>query len=227
MRLSESFLKSLLIVSPVWLFSVLQWVLGQNWARLGIFPRSFLGAVGILTAPLVHGDLFHLLSNTLPLLILCTAMFMFYPRESRHVLITAYWGTGLSVWLLGRPSYHIGISGQVYALASFLFFSGLFRRNRAALTIALCTGLLYGGMLQGIFPQADAQNVSWESHLLGATVGAWLAWHYRNMAAPLPRILLEHNELLLWSDLEEGYRPLRNKKMRYVFKPRIKNNKVS
>ncbi|WP_448520294.1 rhomboid family intramembrane serine protease [Rhodoflexus sp.] len=215
MRLSRSFLLSLLLTVPFWLFALLQWVSGYNWARLGIFPRSLLGAIGILTAPLVHGDWMHLLSNVCPLLILCTAVFMFYPRESRPVLTIAYFATGICVWLLARPSYHIGVSGQVYALASFLFFSGLFRRNRASLIIAVGVGILYGGMIRGVFPQMGQHNISWESHLFGALVGGVLAWHYRNMASPL-LIMPQHKDTILF-DLEEGYRPLRNKKIRYVF----------
>jgi membrane associated rhomboid family serine protease len=220
MRLSQSFLRSLLLTAPFGLFGLLQWLSGYNWARLGIFPRSLLGAIGILTAPLVHGDWLHLVSNLFPLLILCTATFLFYPRESRSVLTVAYFGTGIGVWLLARPSYHIGVSGQVYALAAFLFFSGLFRRNRASLMIALGVGVLYGGMLQGVFPQVGQSNVSWESHLLGAIVGAFLAWHYRNMAAPL-LTMPRHNDWVLF-DIEDGYRPLRNKRMRYVFIARTK-----
>lgn len=220
MRLSRSFLMSLLLTVPFGLFGLLQWLSGYNWARLGIFPRSLLGAVGILTAPLVHGDWLHLVSNLFPLLILCTATFLFYPRESRSVLTMAYFGTGFGVWLLARPSYHIGVSGQVYALAAFLFFSGIFRRNRASLMIALGVGALYGGMLQGVFPQVGQLNVSWESHLLGALTGAFLAWHYRNMAAPL--LTMPRNSDWVLFDIEEGYRPLRNKQMRYVFVARTK-----
>lgn len=222
MRPSRSFLQSLLLTIPFWAVALLQWASGYSWARLGIFPRSLRGAVGILTAPLVHGDWLHLLSNVFPLLVLCTALFMFYPRESRSVLTVAYFATGMSVWLLARPSYHIGVSGQVYALASFLFFSGLFRRNHASLVIALGVGALYGGMAQGVFPQTDQQNVSWESHLLGAVVGGFLAWHYRNMAAPL-LTMPRYNDPVLF-DIAEGYRPLRTKKIRYVFLPRTKKN---
>lgn len=220
MRLSRSFLLSLLLTAPFVLFGLLQWLSGYNWVRLGIFPRSLLGAVGILTAPLVHGDWLHLVSNLFPWLILCTATLLFYPRESRSVLMVAYFGTGIGVWLLARPSYHIGVSGQVYALASFLFFSGIFRRNRASLMIALGVGTLYGGMLQGVFPQVGQLNVSWESHLLGALVGVFLAWHYRNMAAPLLTMPRHHAPVLF--DIEEGYRPLRNKRLRYIFIPRTK-----
>lgn len=223
MRLSRSFFTALLLTVPFWVIALLQTVSEHHqWAHLGIFPRTLLGAIGILTAPLVHGDLLHLLANLFPLLILCTALFAFYPRESFGVLLMAYFGTGIGVWLLGRPSYHIGVSGQVYALASFLFFSGVFRRNRAALAIAVAVGILYGSMLQGIFPQSGQQNVSWESHLLGAVTGAWQAWHYRNAAAPV-LIMPRRNEPPLF-DVTEGYRPLRNAKMRYVFKPRAKKN---
>jgi membrane associated rhomboid family serine protease len=220
MRLSRSFLLSLLISTPFVLLGLLQWFSGYNWARLGIFPRSLLGAVGILTAPLVHGDWLHLVSNLFSLLILCTATFLFYPRESGSVLTVAYFGTGIGVWLLARPSYHIGVSGQVYALASFLFFSGVFRQNRASLMIALGIGVLYGGMLQGVFPQVGQLNVSWESHLLGALVGGILAWHHRNREAPL-LIMPRHNSPVIF-DIEEGYQPLRNKQIRYVLVPRAK-----
>ena len=84
----------------------------------------------------------------------------------------------MCVWLGGRPVYHIGASGVVYGLASFIFFSGIYRKNRALLAISLLTIFLYGGMFWGLFPVKE--GVSWESHLFGFITGLLIAIYYKN-----------------------------------------------
>lgn len=136
---------------------------------LGILPRTLPGLIGILTAPLIHGTTAHLISNTIPLLFLGATLYLFYEGMATRVFFQCYLMTNLLVWIFGRPFYHIGASGLVYALASFLIFFGIFRQNPRSIFISAVVIVLYGGLIYGLIPQN--LQISWESHLLGAIVG--------------------------------------------------------
>jgi membrane associated rhomboid family serine protease len=163
----------------LWLIKALEWAVALDFGFLGILPRTLSGTMGIITAPLVHGDVLHLISNTFPLLLLGVSVFYFYDRIALEVFAWIYFMSGFWVWMAARDAYHIGASGLVYGLVAFLFFSGLFRRDTKSLTISLIVIFLYGGMLQGLFPTNE--RISWESHLLGALAGAFCAFFYRDV----------------------------------------------
>ena len=142
----------------------------------GIRPRTIPGLIGILAAPLLHGNIPHLISNTFPLLFLGTTLFFFYDRIAKYVFYHVYVVTGLLVWIFARPSIHIGASGLIYGLASFLIFFGLFRRDIRSLVISLVIIFFYGTIFYGVLPTQP--GVSWESHLMGAIVGGWNALYF-------------------------------------------------
>lgn len=164
-----SIIPPLRIAFLMWLFFAIQVYFTVDLGFLGILPRTFFGLIGIFTAPLVHGTTGHLISNTFPLLFLGMTLYIFYDRIATRVFFQCYFFTNILVWIFGRPFYHIGSSGLVYALATFLISFGIFRQNPKSIFISLTILLLYGGLIYGIFPQN--LNVSWESHLLGAIVG--------------------------------------------------------
>ena len=169
MRFEESLVTPIRFVFILWAVYALGLILPFDLALLGIYPRSFQGMVGILLAPLIHGNMLHLISNTLPLLFLGIILFLFYDRIARKVFFQCYFFTNILVWIFARPSLHIGASGLVYGLASFLIFFGMFRKDFRSIIISLLILVLYGGLVYGIFPQQP--GVSWESHLMGALVG--------------------------------------------------------
>ena len=148
-----------------WLEYVYSWQLGN----FGIQPRTISGLIGIFTAPLIHGNLSHLISNTVPLIFLGSTLFFFYPNIGKAVFFRTYFWTNILVWLFARPANHIGASGVVYGLAFFLIFFGFFRRDFLSLLISVLTLLLYGGVFYGVLPTDP--RVSWESHFAGALVG--------------------------------------------------------
>jgi membrane associated rhomboid family serine protease len=169
MRLEESLVTPLRFVFIIWASFALSLILSFDMAVLGIYPRTFHGLIGILLAPMVHGSLLHLISNTLPLLFLGVVLFLFYDKIAKRVFFQCYFFTNILVWIFARPSLHIGASGLVYGIASFLIFFGLFRKDIKSIIISIIILLLYGGLVYGIFPQQP--GVSWESHLMGALVG--------------------------------------------------------
>lgn len=165
------------IVFIMWLVFSIQFFYGFDFSVFGIRPRNAFGLIGIFAAPLIHGDYFHLLSNTFPLLFLGSVLYFFYDRIGSTVFFRCYFYTNALVWLLSpRDSYHIGASGLVFGLTSFLIFSGLIRQDFVSLIIAVLIFLIYGGVfIYGVIP-ADPR-VSWEAHLAGALVGAYSAYN--------------------------------------------------
>lgn len=166
-------------VMLLWVIKAVEIASDISFSSLGVFPRTFKGTIGILTGPLVHGDIVHLLSNSLPILVLGILLFYFYHRIAFEIFIWLYLVTGFWTWLIAREAYHIGASGVVYGMASFLFFSGIIRKSRQLMTISAIVIFLYGGMIYGVFPEAVEANVSWESHLMGGIVGLFLAFFFR------------------------------------------------
>jgi membrane associated rhomboid family serine protease len=157
------------VVFFMWLVFFLEYIYAWPVGNFGIHPRTLNGLIGIFTAPLIHGNLSHLVSNTVPLIFLGSALFFFYHRIGSAVFFRAYFWTNILVWLFARSANHIGASGVVYGLAFFLIFFGIFRRDAVSILISVLTLLLYGGVFYGVLPTDPM--VSWESHLAGALVG--------------------------------------------------------
>ncbi len=163
----------------LWFIHATLWIFNIPPGIFGIFPRTVRGLVGILSGPLVHGDIFHLISNSVPLLILGVGFLYFYHKLAFEVFVWIYLTTGFWVWLLARESWHIGASGLIYGIATFILVSGIIRKNTRLLGFALIVLFLYGGFVYGVFPDKSQPEVSWESHLLGSLCGFVLAIYYR------------------------------------------------
>ncbi len=176
-HLKESVRVPLYFLGVLWLIHISFELFGGEKAFYGIFPREIWGMTGILTAPLVHGSWMHLISNSAPFFFLTLLLFFFYRRIAVQSFILIYLLTGITVWIFARSVFHIGASGVVYGLVSFIFWSGLFRRDIRAIILALIVTVLYSGMFLGILP--NQPGISWESHLLGAIVGIFIAFVFR------------------------------------------------
>ena len=171
LKLPTLFLLLILIIE------LTKYLSNSSFVQFGILPREALGLLGIITAPLIHSNVQHLFSNAAPLMVLGTSIYYFYPESSKKAIPIIYLSTNTLVWLFARDSYHIGASGIVYGLASFLFFSGIIKKDKRAITLTLLTAFLYGGLVIGLFPTKE--EISWESHLYGFLTGLVLAILYR------------------------------------------------
>jgi membrane associated rhomboid family serine protease len=186
-KLGLSMLIPGVIVFLMWLVKIIEVLFDLDFSRFGIYPFSLEGLPGIIFSPFIHANFGHLFNNSLPLFFLGTALFYFYSEIAVKVSLWTYFLTGLLVWLAGRSAWHIGASGLIYGLASFLFFSGIIRRYFRLVALSLLIVFLYGSMVWGIFPNIY-KDVSWESHMLGFISGILLAVVYRNEGPRQPVI---------------------------------------
>lgn len=176
---SRSIIIPFRMVFIMWAVFLIEYFYHINLSYFGVIPRTPMGLIGVIAMPLLHGSVAHIISNTFPLLFLGTTLFFFYDKIASKVFFFCYVLTGLLVWIFARPSIHIGASGLVYGIASFLIFFGVFRKDVKSALISVVVIFLYGGLVYGVLPILP--GVSWESHLLGGIVGFFLALNYSSL----------------------------------------------
>ncbi len=191
-RLGHALLWPTVAVGALWLVAAVQSLTGINYVWLGVFPRTLSGLPGVVTAPLIHESWHHLLSNTAPLLGLGVIAMYGFPRATRHAVPVIWLLSGLGVWLFGRESFHIGISGLTHGLMFYVVLMGFLRRDPLSIALALVVFLLFGGMASGIIPAEPA--ISFEYHLFGAMAGVLAAVGLRRMDPMPARMRRSHEE---------------------------------
>lgn len=162
----------------LWFVYWLQIRFDFDFAENGILPRTFSGLLGVIFSPFIHSDIEHLYNNSIPLLVLLSALFFFYSKEAIGILVFGILLSGGLTWLIGRENYHIGVSGLIYVLVSFIFFKGLQTQYYRLVALSLTVVVLYGGMVWYVFPKID-ETVSWEGHLSGLITGFALTFFYK------------------------------------------------
>lgn len=166
----------LLIIWTLWLVEYAEPAIQIK--QFGTRPRSLEGLIGIVSTPFLHGSFEHIRGNTLSFLTLSSFLIFFYREIAFRVIGWIYVLSGIVLWLIAQGGNHIGASGVIYGLASFIFISGIIRKDPVLLRVALAVAFLYGSIVWWILPIEP--GVSWEGHLAGALVGALLAIAYRN-----------------------------------------------
>ena len=153
-------------VALMWVLELVDVIIFRQRLNIyGIIPREIIGLRGILFAPFLHGGFAHLISNTIPFLVL--GWFVMLQETSEFFIVTPIimLVSGLGVWLLGSPGVHIGASGVIFGYLGFLLARGFFERNFLSILLSLLVGFLYGGLIWGVLP--IQVGVSWEGHLFG------------------------------------------------------------
>lgn len=166
----------LLIIWTLWLLEYAEPSLEIK--QFGTRPRSIEGLIGIISTPFLHGSFDHIKGNSLSFFTLSSFLIFFYREIAFRVMGWLYLLSGIVLWCIAHGGNHIGASGVIYGLASFLFVSGIIRKDPVLLRVALAVAFLYGSIVWWILPIEP--GVSWEGHLAGALVGAILAVVYRN-----------------------------------------------
>lgn len=152
-----------------WAVEVVNLLLDHGLCRYGILPRSRWGLLGIPLSPVLHGSIGHIVLNTVPFAVLGGLVILRSKRDFTEVTTSVILLGGLGVWLVGRPSYHVGASGLIFGYFGFLVARGWYERTVGSLLIASATFVLYGGILWGVLPTVP--YVSWEAHLCGLLAG--------------------------------------------------------
>ena len=209
-RFRRALNSSLAFTLLLWLCFIAQQTF--NWGFLSVTPHSLEGLLGLLTAPLLHGSVEHILANSTGVLLLGTLAGTAYPKATLRALPLLWLGSGLGAWLLGDPdSHHLGASGVTHGLMFLVFTLGLLRRDRAAIAAGMIAFLFFGGMLMTILPHEA--GVSWQSHLGGAVGGVVAAFLFRR-SDPLP-VRAKYS----W-EIEEELEQQRNDQTHDTFEPR-------
>ncbi len=216
-----------LFVLLMWLVFFIQTFTEQKLLKFGILPRDMKGLPGMVTSVFVHGDIGHVASNSLPLLVLGTMVFYFYKKIAKAAVVWIWLISGLWLWIGGRnhehyAQYHIGASTLVYGLAFFLFFSGVFRRHLPLMVVSALVVFLYGSLVWGMLPLQA--GVSWEGHLFGAIAGILVAFNYRKEGP--------QRKVYAWENEEEENESKENElpelpdeiQIRYIYTPHLKQN---
>ena len=157
----------------------------------GIQPRKLEGISGIIFSPFLHSSLEHLFNNSIPLFLLSSAIFFFYRTISWKIIFLGIFLSGLLTWIIGRDSTHIGASGLIYVLISFIFFKGIISKNFNLMALSLIVVFIYGGTIWYVFPIKN--NMSWEGHLSGFMIGVLLALLFKKNT-PVNKVYKWENE---------------------------------
>lgn len=180
------------IVLACWIIYFIEIQFGFNFNKYGIYPQTIKGLRGVIFSPFIHSDSKHLFNNSIPLLAMLWSLYYFYSKIANKVLFIGLLVTGLLTWSFARPAYHIGASGMVYMLVSFIFFSGVFRKYYRLIALSLAVVFLYGSMIWYIFPVEE--RISWEGHLSGFLVGLIFAILFRNLGPQPEKFEYTKNE---------------------------------
>lgn len=234
----HTFFFPVLFIFVLWLVKFGEIAFDYPLYNLGVYPRHVKGIVGVFTSPLIHADFGHLISNSIPLFVLGSGLFYYYRTVAYKIFFLILFATGFWVWVSARPSYHIGASGVVYGLATFMFVSGAIKKNMSLAAFSLVVVFLYGNLIWGVLPVMP--HISWESHLMGAIAGVVMALYYKELgpqkttyswetendddAEIIPIEIVDETEIeepLVNESIEEN--SIVNPTYNYTFKPKEEN----
>ena len=167
------------LLLSIWAVFLIDIIIPIKINSFGIVPRDVNHLIGILSSPFLHANLFHLISNSVPLFVLSSVMVFFYRKISVWAIIHIAVLGGFMVWLFARNGNHIGASGVIYGLAGFIIAFGIFSKKVLPIIIAVIITFTYGfSMLSGMLPVRS--YISWEGHLFGAIAGIIVAYALKN-----------------------------------------------
>jgi len=158
------------LAGAMWLLEIFDTILGGDLDAYGIEPRDSDGLTGVVAAPFLHAGFGHLISNTIPFLILGVVIALGGALRVLAVTAIVVLVSGFGTWLIAPDhSLHIGASGVVFGYASYLLARGIFDRDLTEIAVGVVVGAVWGGtLIAGLEPQ---EGISWQGHLFGAIGG--------------------------------------------------------
>ena len=213
----------ILFLIIMWMVKLIEDGFGLSFSDYGVYPQNLSGLKGILFSPFIHGDFEHLGNNSYPILILGGMLFAFYKKIAKQIFLWLFFIAGFWLWIIGgigneglRP--HIGASGVIYALASFLLVSGIIRKDPKLSAVSMLIIFLYGSMFWGVLP-TENPTYSWQGHLSGFMAGIIVAIFYRKEGPKRKKYQWEIDE-----ELEGQTRQEQEVKINYTIKEREDNS---
>lgn len=171
----------LVMLFTIWLVFWYQVRIDSGIKDYGIRPQKLEGLVGIVTSPFLHGNISHIYNNSIPLFVLTLALFYFYNKIAWKVIGYGILLSGFLTWLIATSGNHIGASGLIYVLVSFMFFKGILAKHYRLIALSLLVIFLYGSMVWYVFPIKS--GMSWQGHLSGLITGLLFAVFFRKQIA--------------------------------------------
>jgi len=162
----------------MWIVFLYEIKYGFNFNHFSIYPRKLDSLLGILASPFLHSDLSHITNNTLSFFVLMLMVRFFYSKSYLKVFLLGLLVSGLLTWVIARPAYHLGMSGVIYVLASFIISKSFFSKQYNLIAISFAVIFAYGSMVWYVFP-IDS-SISWEGHLSGLITGVLLSFFFKN-----------------------------------------------
>jgi len=164
---------ALYLLVLMWIIQVAQTFLGFEFGTYGILPRTTDGLWHIVLAPWIHHGVWHLLSNSVPFLLLgwliqSKGRVLFW----EVTLLLAIVG-GLGTWGFGSSAYHAGASGIVFGYWAYLLADAYYSRSPKNIILATVTVFLYGGLILGLVDVRT--HISWIGHASGMAAGVLVA----------------------------------------------------
>ncbi|QOD62282.1 rhomboid family intramembrane serine protease [Polaribacter haliotis] len=206
LKLSKNvFLIPTIYIVCIWLVYWVEIYFGYNFNKWGVYPRNLIGFRGVFLTHFIHSDAGHLFNNSIPLFVLLSSLFFFYRDTAYKILLLGGFFTGFLTWIIARESYHIGASGIVYLLFSFVFFSGIIKKHYRLVALSFIIIFLYGSMIWYVLPIKD--GMSWEGHLSGFLTGLILAVIYRKKGIVKKEHQFSETEFDLLFDEQGNFSP--------------------
>jgi membrane associated rhomboid family serine protease len=195
----------ILFVFTIWLVYWVEIYFNLNFTKFGVLPRKLIGLRGVFFSPFIHSGISHLFNNSIPLAVLLSALIYFYQKVYLNILFFGGVLTGVLTWVIAREAYHIGASGIVYLLFSFVFFSGIIKKQYQLVAVSLIVIFLYGSMIWYVFPLKE--GISWEGHLSGLLVGLLFAILYKGKGIVKEKFKFPKTKFDLLFDEEGNFNP--------------------
>lgn len=167
----------LIIFAVVWAVNLFNWIFLRSLLNIfGIFPRRVFGLLGVVFSPILHGNLKHLLFNSIPAFVLMA--FVLTTGLQSFIAVTVFIALvgGILVWIFGRPALHIGMSGLICGYFAFLLVNAFERPSLLSIVLVVVAVYYFGSIFLSLFPKD--KETSWEGHLFGFAAGIVMAFYY-------------------------------------------------
>lgn len=186
----------------MWIVFLYEIKYGFNFNQYSIYPRRIESLFGILASPFLHSDVSHITNNTLSFFVLMLLLRFFYSKVYFQVFIIGLLLSGIFTWLFARPAYHLGMSGVIYVLASFIISKSFFSKQYNLIALSFVVIFIYGSMIWYVFP--IDKSISWEGHLSGLITGILLSFCYKNEIKASPQIPLNYEQNLFLNHFDSS-----------------------